>query len=167
MKTEKATFGMGCFWSPQALFDKLPGVKKTEVGYMGGDEKKYPKPTYEGVCSNITSYAEVIQITFNPAEISYQQLLKIFWENHNPTTMNRQGPDIGTQYRSIIFYHDAKQKAMAEKTKAEQQKVWDKKKSLFGAKKVVTEITKTGTFFPAEDYHQKYLEKRGLESCHV
>ena len=99
---------MGCFWSPQVLFDKLPGVEKTEVGYMGGDEKKYPNPSYDEVCSNITGYAEVIQITFDSKKISYQQLLKVFWENHNPTTMNRQGPDIGSQYRSVIFYHNAK-----------------------------------------------------------
>jgi len=167
MKSEKATFGMGCFWSPQALFDHLPGVEKTEVGYMGGDEKKYPNPTYQQVCSNQTGYAEVVHITFNPKKISYQQLLKVFWENHNPTTMNRQGPDIGTQYRSAVFYHTEEQKELAEKTKAGQQKVWDAKKIILGKKKIVTEIKKTGTFFPAEEYHQKYLEKRGLESCHI
>lgn len=164
---EKATFGMGCFWSPQLLFDKLPGVKKTEVGYMGGDEKEYPNPTYKQVCTNLTGYAEVTQITFDSKKLSYQDLLKVFWENHNPTTKNRQGLDMGTQYRSVIFYHNEKQKALAEKTKKEQQKIWSKKKTLFGTKKVVTEIKKASAFYPAEDYHQDYLKKRGLESCHI
>lgn len=164
---EKATFGMGCFWTPQILFDKLSGVKKTQVGYMGGDEKEYPKPTYKEVCSNQTNYAEVTQITFNPEKIKYIDLLKVFWENHNPTTMNRQGPDFGSQYRSVVFYHNAKQKKLAEKTKQEQQKIWDKKKLLFEAKKIVTEILPAQTFFPAEKYHQKYLEKKGLKNCHI
>ena len=150
---------MGCFWQPDVVFSKFPGVLKTTVGYMGGDEKKFPNPTYEQVCTNKTGYAEVIQIEFDEKKISNSGLLKIFWNNHNPTTLNRQGNDVGSQYRSAIFYHDGKQKDEAEKSKKEIQKNF--------SKPIVTEITKAGKFFPAEDYHQKYLEKRGLESCHI
>lgn len=167
MKPQKATFGMGCFWSPQILFDKISGVTKTEVGYMGGDGKKYPNPTYQQVCTNTTGYAEVTQVTFNSEKISYKELLKVFWANHNPTTLNRQVLDIGSQYKSMIFYHDKKQKELAQESLKERQKELDKKKSLFGAKKIVTRIVKAGTFYPAEEYHQKYLEKRGMESCNI
>lgn len=155
----KATFAMGCFWQPDVLFAKLPGVVKTTVGYIGGDEKKFPRPTYEQVCTGRTGYAEAIQIEFDEKKVSYEELLKIFWSNHNPTTLNQQGPDVGEQYRSAVFYHDAKQRALAEKMKAVAQKKWNKP--------IVTEIIKAATFFPAEDYHQKYLQKRGLESCHI
>lgn len=156
---ELATFAMGCFWQPDLLFSKIPGVIKTEVGYIGGDEKEYPKPTYEQVCTGETGYAEAVQITFNNKKTTYEKLLQVFWDNHNPTTMNRQGPDFGEQYRSAIFYHSPAQKKAAELTKKKKQKTLEKE--------IVTEITKAGTFFPAEDYHQKYLEKRGLESCHI
>ncbi|NCN99369.1 peptide-methionine (S)-S-oxide reductase [Candidatus Pacearchaeota archaeon CG10_big_fil_rev_8_21_14_0_10_35_219] len=165
MKTEKATFGMGCFWSPQLLFDKTPGVIKTVVGFMDGNKKRFPNPTYQQVCDNPTGYAEVTQITFNPKKISYEKLLDIFWKNHNPTTKNRQGLDIGVQYRSVIFYHNKKQKELAEKTKKEQQKIGSKKKSFFGGKKVVTEIEPAGKFIKADEHHQKYLEKHGKISC--
>src|SRR3989344_3713994 len=121
MKTEKAVFAMGCFWHPQRVFDKIKGVLETEVGFMGGDES-FVSLSYKQVCSGTTRHAEVIQITFDPNIISYENLLKIFWEEHNPTTKNRQGLDFGEQYRSVIFYHNKKQKEIAEKSKKEQQK---------------------------------------------
>ncbi len=148
---------MGCFWSPDLLFSKVRGVLKTEVGYIGGDENNFPNPTYEQVCSGKTNYAESVQITFDSDKISYAELLEIFWKNHNPSTPNRQGADIGSQYRSAIFWHSQKQKEVALKTLAKHQKSF--------SKKIVTEITKAKTFFPAEEYHQKYLSKRGKESC--
>lgn len=156
---KKATFAMGCFWQPDVLFSKVPGIFKTTVGYMGGDEKKFPHPTYEQVCSDKTGYAEAIQIIFEDTKVSYKELLEIFWNNHNPTTPNRQGPDVGSQYRSAIFYHDSGQKLLAEKTKKEIQQRF--------SKLVVTEITKAATFFPAEEHHQNYLQKKGLESCRI
>ncbi len=156
---ESATFAMGCFWSPDLLFSKVPGVAKVEVGYIGGDEKKYPSPTYEQVCSNKTGYAEAVQVTFNPKKLDYNALLDLFWTNHNPTTMNRQGFDIGSQYRSAIFFHSAAQKKLAEASKKKYQKKFERK--------IATQITKAKTFFPAEDYHQKYLEKRGKTSCRI
>ena len=159
-KTETAIFGMGCFWKPELLFSEIEGILSTKVGYIGGDEEKYPNPTYEQVCSNETGYIESILIEFNPKIISYEEILEIFWKNHNPTTANRQGPDIGTQYKSAIFYNSPNQKKIAEKSKEEIQKKYEDKK-------VVTEIRKAETFFPAEDYHQKYLEKSGLKSCHI
>ena len=158
MKTEKATFAMGCFWSPQLLFDKIPGVLKTVVGFMGGREI-FKAPSYKIVCTGITHHAEIVQIEFDSKKISYKKLLDIFWQNHNPTTKNRQGFDIGSQYRSVIFYHNAKQKKEAEKSKEENQKNFDRP--------IVTEIVKASEFYPAEDYHQKYLEKRGMQSCHI
>ncbi len=154
-----ATFAMGCFWKPDLLFSKVPGVQKTEVGYMGGNESRFPKLTYEQVCKGQTGYAEVIQVTFENKKVSYKEIIKIFWDNHNPTTKNRQGPDIGEQYRSAVFYHSSAQKKIAETTKKAKQKTLDKK--------IVTQITPASKFFPAENYHQKYLEKRGLESCHL
>lgn len=154
-----ATFAMGCFWQPDLLFSKVPGVLKTEVGYMGGDEKSYPNPTYQQVCSGKTHYAEVVHVTFDSKKISFEEIIEIFWNNHNSTTLNRQGPDFGEQYRSAVFYHSLEQKKTAEATKKAKQKTLDKK--------VVTEIIPAGTFFPAEDYHQKYLAKRGLASCHI
>lgn len=156
---EKATFAMGCFWQPDILFSKARGVKKAVVGYIGGNEKKFPAPTYEQVCNLETGYAEAVEIEFNPKQTSYEELLSLFWRNHNPTTLNRQGPDVGSQYRSEIFYHSEEQRKEAEKSKKEFQKTL--------SKPIVTAISKAGKFFPAEEYHQKYLEKRGLESCHI
>jgi len=158
MKTEKATFAMGCFWKPDLIFSKTLGVVKTEVGFMGGF-KIFRNPSYTLVCTGATNHAEVVQVTFDPKKISYKKLLKIFWGNHNPTTKNRQGFDIGTQYRSVIFYHNERQKKEAEESKKEAQKRFKKK--------IATEILKAPEFYLAEKYHQKYLEKRGLASCPV
>lgn len=156
--TQTATFGAGCFWGVQQLFDATKGIISTEVGYMGGDESKYPNPTYEQVCTDRTGYAEVIQIQFDSSKITYTQLLDIFWKHHNPTTPNRQGPDVGTQYRSVVFYYTPTQKAAALKAK----EVLQKKSKL----KIVTEIVPAKTFFAAEEYHQKYGDKNGI-SCHI
>lgn len=157
--TQLATFALGCFWQPEVLFNKVKGVIKTQVGYIGGDEKKYPNPTYEQVCTDKTGYAEAIEIEFDSKQVTYQELLDLFWHNHNPTTLNKQGPDIGSQYRSEIFYHSLNQKKQAEVSKAKLQKTL--------VRPIVTKITQSSKFFPAEEYHQKYLEKRGLESCHI
>ncbi len=151
---KKATFGAGCFWGVEATFQKIKGVKKTTVGYIGG---KLKNPTYEQACTDKTGHVEVIQIVYDPEQISYEKLLEIFWEIQDPTQLNRQGPDIGTQYRSVIFYHNEKQKKLAEESKNKQQKNYDKK--------IVTEITSAKEFYPAEEYHQKYLEKHGLSTC--
>lgn len=151
---QNATFGAGCFWGVEATFQKIKGVKETTVGYMGGHINN---PTYEQVCTDKTGHAEVIQILFDPEEISYERLLEIFWEIHNPTQLNRQGPDIGTQYRSVIFYHNEEQKKLAENSKNKLQNRYNKK--------IVTEIKPAKEFFPAEEYHQKYLEKQGSSSC--
>ena len=153
---EKATFGAGCFWGVEAAFRRLAGVKSTQVGYAGG---KLDHPTYEDVCSDRTGHAEVVEVTFDPAVISYHDLLEVFWNNHNPTTLNRQGPDVGTQYRSAIFFHNPEQEAEAKSSRdAAQQRF---------PRPIVTEITEAQTFWPAEDYHQQYLEKRGLTNCHI
>jgi len=159
MKTDKAIFGCGCFWGIQYIYDQFKGIIKTEVGYMGGDEKRYPNPTYDDVCSDQSGYAEVVQITFNPNLISYSQLLDIFWRSHDPTTMNQQAADFGTQYRSVIFYHSQYQKIEAEKSKNEIQKLIPKP--------IVTEITKSSIFFSAEENHQKYAKKHGQFACHL
>ena len=155
-KTETATFAMGCFWKPQLLFDKIPGVIRTEVGYMGGDES-HVKVTYQDVCSDETGHAEVVQIEFNPRKVDYEELLDIFWKNHNPTTMNRQGPDMGTQYRSAIFYYNERQKKEAESSKKEAQKNWENE--------IVTKIVEAGKFYKAEEYHQNYLKKNRGAVC--
>lgn len=155
---EKATFGAGCFWGVEALFRQQKGVKNTAVGYMGG---KTENPTYQDVCSDETGHAEVVQVEFDPAAISYEQLLDIFWKNHDPTQLNRQGPDTGTQYRSVIFYETEAQKKAAEAAKAALHNSGKHKRP------VVTEIAPAKTFYKAEDYHQQYLEKRGLGSCHL
>jgi len=147
---ENATFAAGCFWGVEANFQKINGIKKTTVGYMGGATKN---PKYEQVCKGKTGHAEVIQIGYDPEEIKYEKLLEIFWDIHDPTQLNRQGLDIGTQYRSIIFYHNETQKKLAVESKQKQQQKTDKK--------IVTEITPIKEFYPAEEYHQKYLEKRG------
>jgi peptide-methionine (S)-S-oxide reductase len=155
---EKATFGAGCFWGVEATFRQTTGVIATRVGYLGGTLEN---PTYEDVCRKDTGHAEVVEVTFDPAIISFEKLLDVFWSSHNPTTLNRQGPDVGTQYRSAVFYHDEAQKHAAELSKAklnESRRFKDP---------VVTEVTPTSTFYAAEEYHQRYLEKRGLASCHI
>ena len=153
---EKATFGAGCFWHVEEAFRCIPGVLSTRVGFMGGTLKN---PTYEDVCTGKTGHAEVVEVTFDPEKIYYEQLVNIFWEIHDPTTLNRQGPDIGTNYRSVIFYHTPEQKTMAERLK----EVMEKSKKY--RKRIVTEITKATEFYQAEEYHQHYLEKKGLSSC--
>lgn len=155
---EKATFGAGCFWGVEATFRQVPGVTSTRVGYTGG---KLPNPTYEDVCSDRTGHAEAIEIEFDSAKVSYQQLLDVFWENHDPTTPNRQGPDWGTQYRSAIFFHSPEQEAAAKAAKD----ALDRSGKF--RNKIVTQIVPATTFYPAEDYHQQYLEKRGMASCHI
>lgn len=154
---ERATFAAGCFWGVEELFRVTPGVLGTAVGYTGGD---LPNPTYEAVCTDATGHAEAVQMEFDPEKVSYEKLLEIFFDNHNPTTMNRQGPDVGTQYRSAIFYHSDSQKTAAEKKIAELE-VSGRWKS-----PIVTQIVPATTFYPAEEYHQKYLMKRGLNVCH-
>ncbi len=159
-KTEIATFAMGCFWQPQYIFSKIKGIVSTCVGYTGC-LPNCVNPSYEEVCSSSTECAEAIEITFNPEEITYSELLDLFWVNHNPTQINRQGPDVGTQYRSAIFYHNEEQKtqALASKTKWK-FRLKDKKV------KIATEITKASKFYSAEDYHQGYLDKTG-RACHI
>jgi peptide-methionine (S)-S-oxide reductase len=142
---EKATFGAGCFWCVEAIFQRLDGVQSVVPGYAGGTKAN---PTYEEVCTGMTGHAEAAQITFDPAKISYGKLLQVFWEAHDPTTLNRQGADVGTQYRSVIFYHDEKQKAAAEESKTEAQKEF--------SSPIVTEIESLKAFYPAEHYHQDY-----------
>lgn len=153
---EIATFAAGCFWGVEDAFMKTKGVKSTRVGYTGG---KLTNPTYEDVCTDRTGHAEAIQIKYDPKEISYKELLELFWSIHNPTTKNRQGPDIGTQYRSSIFYHTAKQEKIAKEVKQELDN------SKF-QNKIVTEIVPASIFYPAEDYHQKYYQKIGGGSCY-
>lgn len=152
-------FAAGCFWGIEMEFSKIDGVISTKVGYTGGDEKKYPNPTYEEVCSDKTGFAEAVEVIFDKDKVGFSKLLGIFWKIHDPTQKNRQGPDIGTQYRSAIFYTNEGQKKDAEKSKLDIEKKI--------GKKVATEIVKAGKFFPAEEYHQRYLEKRGLESCRI
>jgi len=154
-KTEKATFGMGCFWCTEAIFQRLKGVTAVKSGYEGG---QLPNPTYEEVCSGNTGHAEVLQITYNPMEISYDELLEVFWKSHDPTTLNRQGADTGTQYRSVIFYHTPQQKTLADQYKAELNKT-----NAYG-KKVVTVIEAAKPFYVAESYHQNYFNKNSSES---
>ncbi|MBA3645497.1 MAG: peptide-methionine (S)-S-oxide reductase MsrA [Gemmatimonadaceae bacterium] len=156
--TELATFGAGCFWGVETTFRNVKGVKDALVGYLGGT---MPDPTYKDVCTGRTGHAEVVQVAYDPAEVAYDKLLDVFWENHNPTTLNRQGPDVGSQYRSAIFYHSEEQKRIAEESKARQME------SGKFSRPIVTEITAASTFYKAEDYHQRYLEKRGLASCHI
>ncbi len=149
----KATFGAGCFWHVEDMLNKTKGVKATAVGYIGG---QLPNPTYEEVCTDKTGHAEAVEVEFDPEEISFDELLDVFWNNHNPTTLNRQGPDIGNQYRSAIFYHDDKQKSSAEKSKQELEKSGRYKDP------IVTEIVPAPSFYKAEEYHQKYFKKHGF-----
>lgn len=155
---EKATFGAGCFWGVEETFLRTKGVTKTTVGYLGGT---LANPTYEDVCSGTTGHAEVVQVEFDPAVVSYDELLDVFWNEHDPTQKNRQGPDVGEQYRSAIFVHSDAQRAAAEASKAALER------SGRFAKPIVTDITDASAFYPAEDYHQQYLRKRGLSSCHI
>ena len=156
--TEKATFGAGCFWGVEETFRQTPGVIDAVSGYAGG---ALANPTYQDVCSGRTGHAEVVEVTYDPAKVRYEDLLKVFFENHNPTTLNRQGPDVGTQYRSAVFFHSPEQKMIAEKMKSELAK------SGVFKKPIVTEVTPASTFYRAEEYHQRYLAKRGLSSCHL
>jgi peptide-methionine (S)-S-oxide reductase len=156
--TELATFGAGCFWGVEVTFRNVPGAKDALVGYLGGT---LANPSYRDVCTGRTGHAEVVQVKYDPAEVSYDKLLDVFWENHDPTTLNRQGPDVGTQYRSAIFYHTSEQKRAAEQSKARLEA------SGRFRRPIVTEITEASAFYPAEDYHQRYLEKRGLATCHI
>ena len=158
MTTQKATFGAGCFWGVEETFRQLAGVSSTAVGYAGGSKDH---PTYEDVCSDETGHAEVVEVEFDPGAISYDKLLQVFWSNHNPTMLNRQGPDVGTQYRSAIFYHSPEQKAQAEASKAALEK------SGRHSKPIVTRIERAPTFWRAEEYHQKYLQKRGQTHCAI
>ncbi len=155
---EKATFGAGCFWGVEAAFRRVDGVVSTQVGYSGG---RTADPTYEQVCSGRTGHAEAVEVTYDPARVSYDELLRVFWENHDPTTPNRQGPDVGEQYRSAVFFHSPEQEAAAKASVA----------SLEAAKRfrrpIVTQIVPAGPFYRAEEYHQQYLEKRGQASCHI
>jgi peptide-methionine (S)-S-oxide reductase len=153
-----ATFGAGCFWGVEATFRQIKGVKSTRVGYMGG---KTENPTYRDVCGHRTGHAEVVEVTYDPDQVKYEELLRVFWENHDPTQLNRQGPDVGDQYRTVIFFQDAEQEAAARASKEEQER------SGRFRRPIVTQIVAAPTFYEAEDYHQQYLEKRGLASCHI
>lgn len=156
--TEKATFGAGCFWGVEATFRQIEGVVATAVGYEGG---AMPNPTYRDVCTDATGHAEVVEVEYDPARVEYTTLLQVFWDNHNPTTLNAQGPDHGSQYRSAIFYHSPEQQAAAVASRAalEASGKWKRP--------IVTEIVPASTFWRAEEYHQQYLEKRGQSSCHL
>lgn len=154
----KATFAAGCFWGVEATFRQIPGVVSTQVGYIGGHTQN---PTYKEVCTDRTGHAEAVEIDFDPAKVPFTELLKVFWENHDPTQINRQGPDWGTQYRSVIFFHSPDQEAEA---KASKQALENSRRY---PKPIATQIVPAVTFYPAEDYHQQYLEKRGLASCHI
>ena len=158
MSTAKATFGAGCFWGVEAALAAIPGVTATAVGFEGGT---LPEPSYKSVCTDLTGHAEVVELDFDPAVVSYERLLEAFFSFHDPTTLNRQGPDEGTQYRSVIFYHDSEQKAAAEKMVAELTR-----ENRF-RDPIVTQIEPATIFWRAEEYHQKYLEKNGRNSCHI
>jgi peptide-methionine (S)-S-oxide reductase len=151
---KKAMFGAGCFWGVEAAFRQIDGVTKTRVGYSGGT---LVNPTYEDVCSHSTGHAEVVEVTYDPDQVSYEQLLGIFWRKHDPTQLNRQGWDIGDNYRSVVFFHDDEQRDAAVRSKEHEQANW--------SAPIVTQIEPAQTFYEAEDYHQQYLEKRGRSSC--
>ncbi|MFQ5877725.1 MAG: peptide-methionine (S)-S-oxide reductase MsrA [Acidobacteriota bacterium] len=158
MKTEKATLAAGCFWGVEAVFRAVEGVRSTVVGYTGGTSAS---PSYRDVCTGETGHAEAVQIEFDPSRVSYERLLDVFWENHDPTTPNRQGPDVGTQYRSAIFYHSPEQRAAAAASKERLQE------SGRHRDRIVTEIVPAGAFYRAEEHHQRYLEKRGQAHCTI
>jgi peptide-methionine (S)-S-oxide reductase len=151
---KKATFGAGCFWGVEAAFRQLDGVTRTRVGYSGG---ALENPTYEDVCSHTTGHAEVVEVTYDPERVSYDQLLQVFWRKHDPTQLNRQGWDIGDQYRSVVFFHDKEQQEAALAGKAREQASY--------TAPIVTQVEPAETFYEAEDYHQQYLEKRGRSTC--
>lgn len=156
MALEKATFGAGCFWGVEAGFREIPGVTDAAVGYEGGT---MDNPTYQDVCTDKTGHAEVVEVTFDPAQVSYESLVEYFFKSHNPTTLNSQGPDFGKQYRSVIFVHSPEQERVA-------REVLERSRPNF-AKPIVTAIEPAKTFYRAEEYHQQYLAKRGLRHCHV
>jgi len=158
MQTEKATFGAGCFWGVEEAFRNVKGVLSTSVGYAGGTQQN---PTYQDVCTDKTGHAEVVEVEFDPSQVSYDELLDLFWSNHNPTTPNRQGPDVGTQYRSVIFYHSPEQQASANASKEKLEK-----SGRFN-RPIVTHVEPAPTFWRAEEYHQHYLQKRGQAHCAV
>ena len=158
MQIEKATFGAGCFWGVEAAFRQIPGVVATAVGYEGGTTDN---PSYREVCTHTTGHAEVVQVDYDPARVSYDDLLAVFWDEHDPTQLNRQGPDVGDQYRSVIFYHTPEQQSAAE---ASRDRLAQSGKY---RKPIVTLIEPAATFYRAEDYHQQYLEKRGLSTCKI
>ncbi len=158
MSIEKATFGAGCFWGVEEMFRNIPGVKSAVSGYAGGATEN---PSYEDVCRRDTGHAEVVEVEFDPAEVSYDKLLDVFWANHNPTTRNRQGPDVGSQYRSVVFTHSPEQKSAAEKKRAELDQ------SGKFPRPIVTEIEEAPTFYRAEEYHQEYLRKHGRTHCAI
>jgi peptide-methionine (S)-S-oxide reductase len=155
---EKATFAAGCFWGVEAAFRQIKGVVSTSVGYTGGH---FDNPNYRQVCTGMTNHAEAVEVVYDPSRVSYDQLLEVFWSNHNPTTLNRQGPDVGTQYRSAVFYHSPEQRKKAEASRAQLEASGRYRNP------IVTEIKEATTYYPAEDYHQQYLEKRGLATCHI
>ncbi len=155
---EKAMFGAGCFWGVEAAFRKVKGVTSTAVGYSGGS---FPNPTYEDVCTGRTGHAEVVMVEFDPSQVNYENLLGVLWECHDPTTLNRQGPDIGSQYRSAVFFFNSEQETLAKVSKEALQK-----SGRYG-RDIVTEVTPASEFYVAEDYHQQYLEKRGSASCRL
>lgn len=155
---EKATFGAGCFWGVEAAFRQVKGITSTAVGYSGGT---FHNPTYQDVCSGRTGHAEVVQVEYEPSKVSYEELLSVFWENHDPTTLNRQGPDVGEQYRSAIFFHTPEQRAAAIASKERLERSGRYKRP------IVTEIAPVSEFYRAEEYHQQYLEKRGLATCKI
>jgi peptide-methionine (S)-S-oxide reductase len=156
--TELATFGAGCFWGVEAAFHRVPGVIEVFSGYSGGRSEN---PSYRDVCTDTTGHAEVVQVTYDPAKVSYEQLLDVFWKIHDPTQVNRQGPDFGTQYRTAIFFHTPEQEAAARKSK----QALETSGGLH--RPIATEISPAGPFWKAEEYHQRYLEKRGASSCHM
>jgi peptide-methionine (S)-S-oxide reductase len=154
----QATFGAGCFWGVESAFREVKGVSDVVVGYMGG---ALENPSYKDVCTDRTGHAEVVQVEFDPAQVSYEQLVRVFFEIHDPTTLNRQGPDWGTQYRSVIFFHDAEQEAAARKVMEELDR------SGHFPRKIVTQIAPATEFWRGEEYHQRYFEKHGIPSCHT
>ncbi|NJK81803.1 MAG: peptide-methionine (S)-S-oxide reductase MsrA [Chloroflexaceae bacterium] len=158
MTLEKATFGAGCFWSVEVTFRNVPGVVDAIVGYTGGTK---PEPSYQEVCTGMTGHAEAVEVTYDSTRVSYKELLRVFWENHDPTTLNRQGPDVGSQYRSAVFYYSTEQEQAARAMKEELSTSGRYRRP------IVTEIVPASEFYRAEEYHQRYLQKRGLATCAV